>query len=83
MLVNGISFKFNHSFLFFFSVVIQSYEIDVGKEYVIDGNDALLKCKVASFVGDFVSIESWRVDDLEIGTKFDNGKEACHFLQVQ
>ena len=78
MLVNGISFKFIH-FLFFFSVVIQSYEIDVGKEYVIDGNDILMKCKVASFVTDIVSIESWRVDDLEIGAKFDNGKEVCHF----
>ena len=32
---------------------------DVGLEYVIMGNDVYLKCKIPSFVTDFVSIISW------------------------
>ena len=27
--------------------------------YVINGNSALLKCEIPSFVADFVSVESW------------------------
>ncbi len=42
-----------------FAAVIQPYETDVGKEYVIGGNDALMKCSVPSHVADFVSVVSW------------------------
>lgn len=40
-------------------MAIQSYETDVGKEYVILGNDAIMKCSIPSFVADFVSVTSW------------------------
>ena len=42
-----------------FPVVIQHYETDVAKEYVISGNDALMTCSVPSHVADFVSVISW------------------------
>ena len=32
----------------------------VEEEYVIVGNDAILKCKIPSFVADFVSVVSWQ-----------------------
>ena len=43
----------------FISVVIQSYETDVGKEYVILGNDAFMKCSIPSFVADALEVVSW------------------------
>ena len=52
---------------FWFSAVIQEYETDVGLEYVIWGNDATFKCKVPSYVGDFVSTVSWILLDKEMG----------------
>ena len=65
LLVNGvIFFIFNNffHFLFLISAIIQDFDTDVGNEYVIIGNDALLKCKIPSFVTDFVSIISWTYD---------------------
>ena len=32
----------------------------VEEEYVIVGNDVIMKCKVPSFVADFVSVLSWQ-----------------------
>ena len=49
-----------------FAVVIQHYETDVGKEYVIMGNDAILKCNIPSFVAEFAQVVSW--DDSEGNT---------------
>ncbi len=43
----------------FLSVARQQYKSGVEEEYVILGNDALLKCKVPSFVADFVSVAGW------------------------
>ena len=40
-------------------MAIQSYKTDVGQEYVMLGNDVLLKCSFPSFVGDFVSVVAW------------------------
>ena len=37
------------------------------------GNDGVLKCKVASFVADYLSVVSWRVDDKEILKSFEYG----------
>ena len=42
-----------------FLVVQPIYEIDVFKENVMIGNDALFKCQIPSFVSDLVNIESW------------------------
>ena len=46
--------------------VIQLYETDVAKEYVILGNDALIKCSIPSFVADFVSVISWTTSEDEL-----------------
>ena len=44
----------------FISVVVTSdYDVDVYKETVIRGNDALLKCQIPSFVSDLVFVEGW------------------------
>ena len=42
-----------------FSVVLYVYEIDVFKENVVMGNDALMKCQIPSLVSDLVSVDSW------------------------
>lgn len=41
------------------AVVVQAYDVDVEKEYAIRGNSVVLKCKVPSFVGDFVTVTMW------------------------
>lgn len=43
-------------------VVLQSYESEVGNEYVIRGNSALLKCDIPSYVADLVQVAAW-LDD--------------------
>lgn len=43
--------------------MLQNYITGAEDEYVILGNTALIKCKVPSFVADFVSIESWISSD--------------------
>ena len=40
--------------------VNQEYETNAEQEYAIIGNSALLKCKIPSFVADFVAVESWK-----------------------
>ena len=40
-------------------VVTSQYDIDVFKETIIRGNDALLKCEIPSFVSDLVFVEGW------------------------
>ena len=70
----SLFFSFSYPNLYvFFSAVIQRYEVDVVKEYVIVGNDGVLKCKMASFVADYLSVVSWRVDDKEILKSFEYG----------
>ncbi|KRF98106.1 uncharacterized protein Dwil_GK22019, isoform BQ [Drosophila willistoni] len=44
------------------AVVSQFYITEAENEYVIKGNAAVVKCKIPSFVADFVQIEAW-VDD--------------------
>jgi len=41
------------------SAVGQTYASDVSPEYTMVGNDAIFKCKLPSFVADFVSVVSW------------------------
>ena len=43
-------------------VVLQSYESEVGNEYVIRGNSALIKCGIPSYVADLVGVDAW-LDD--------------------
>jgi len=42
-----------------FSVVLYIYDVDVFKENVVMGNDALMKCQIPSLVSDLVSVDSW------------------------
>jgi len=42
---------------------MQNYVTGAEDEYVILGNTAVVKCKVPSFVADFVSVESWTSSD--------------------
>lgn len=44
------------------SVVTQRYEVSVMEEYVLNGNAAILKCHIPSFVADFVFVSSWLQD---------------------
>ena len=43
-------------------VVNQYYVTEAENEYIIRGNSAILKCKIPSFIADFVSIDAW-IDD--------------------
>lgn len=43
--------------------VIQYYEVEADNEYVIRGNAAIMKCKIPSYISDFVSVDMWRDTD--------------------
>lgn len=47
-------------------VAVQVYDTDINTEYVIKGNAAILKCVLPSYLSDYLSIVSWKVDDEEI-----------------
>ncbi|KAI5642678.1 immunoglobulin domain-containing protein [Phthorimaea operculella] len=49
-------------------VVSQHYVTEAENEYVIRGNAAIVRCKIPSFVSDFVHIESWIMEDGQILT---------------
>ena len=40
----------------------QDYVTHVSQEYVIQGNDVILKCGIPSFVSDFLNVVSWEDD---------------------
>ena len=42
-----------------FAVVLYIYDVDVFKENLVMGNDALMKCQIPSLVSDLVSVDSW------------------------
>jgi len=66
-----------------FPVVTQFYITEAENEYVIRGNSAVMKCKIPSFVADFVSVESWVADDGQVHTyttTSDNyGNGQCYY----
>ena len=37
----------------------QKYETGATDEYIITGNDVIMKCNIPSFMSDFVSVISW------------------------
>ena len=58
----------------FITVVSQDYNINVlPQNYVIKGNDAILKCEIPSFVADLIEVVSW-VDNSskDYAAKIDN-----------
>lgn len=48
---------------FRFSVVSQSYTVNLVEENVLRGNAAILKCLIPSFVTEYVSVASWIISD--------------------
>lgn len=58
-------------------VVSQFYITEAENEYVIKGNSAIVKCKIPSFVTDFVSIDSWIFDDGMV--LFQNDSNATNY----
>lgn len=40
-------------------MISQDYLLEAESENVIRGNSAVLKCKIPSFVADFVSVQAW------------------------
>ncbi len=57
----------------------QPYTTKATEEYVILGNDAIVACKVPSFVADFVDVVGW-VDGIqqqeELGARGRHGAES-------
>ena len=43
-------------------MVSQGYVTHVSQEYVIQGNDVIVKCGIPSFVSDFLTVVSWEDD---------------------
>lgn len=46
-------------FIINFSAVRQDYQTEPLNEYVIVGNDAIVKCSIPSFVSDYVQVVAW------------------------
>ena len=59
----GEQLSFDYNFTVIFLVVSQEYSTKAEDEYVIKGNDVLIKCKIPSFVADFVQIIGWIDND--------------------
>jgi hypothetical protein len=62
--------------------VIQAYEIDIGKEFVILGNDAIMKCQLPSFVADTVAIVSWVASDNELKSLTQENSQGTNWLSL-
>ena len=53
---------------------------EAGNEYVILGNDALMKCEVPSFVTDLVSVTGWtEVENIQREILSGNDQNLTHF----
>lgn len=63
--------------------MVQHYDIDASKEYVIRGNSGILKCQLPSFVADFLSVVAWETDSNEtFRAKDDNFGRFNHALSL-
>ena len=47
-------------------MVYQTYETNVNVESVIRGNSVVIRCPIPSYVADYVTVETWLVDQNEI-----------------
>ncbi|XP_076173908.1 Down syndrome cell adhesion molecule 1 isoform X45 [Ptiloglossa arizonensis] len=54
------------------AVVSQFYVTEAENEYVIRANSAIMKCKIPSFVSEFVQVDQWVADD---GTIYTTGND--------
>lgn len=63
------------------TVVTQFYITEATNEYVINGNAAVMKCKIPSFVADFVDVEAWiNVEDGTVLTASNDSSSYGYFL---
>ena len=53
-------------------MVPQTYLLEAESENVIKGNSAVIKCKIPSFVADFVSVQAWEDGEGRSYMKSDN-----------
>lgn len=44
-------------------MVSQAYSTKAEDEYIIRGNSAILKCKIPSYLADFIVVDAWIDDD--------------------
>ena len=61
-------------------MVSQEYSTKAEDEYVIVGNDVLMKCKVPSFVSDQVTVINWidnQGETLYSGSEYSKTKFCC------
>ena len=65
----------------------QRYEIDILRESVIVGNDAIFKCSIPSFVSDFVFVDTWVDSEANIlgetSSKFGNANDWIQSFSEQ
>lgn len=54
------------------AVVSQSYITEAENEYVIRANSAIMKCKIPSFVTEFIYVDQWVTSE---GTIYTTGRE--------
>ncbi|XP_053980917.1 cell adhesion molecule Dscam2 isoform X1 [Hylaeus volcanicus] len=64
---DGSTFKPSNDY-----VVSQFYVTEAENEYVIRANSAIMKCKIPSFVSEFVQVDQWVADD---GTVYTTGND--------
>ena len=50
----------------------QPYNTEAHNEYVVLGNDAILKCSIPSFVADFISVIGWVDNESNNFQRYDN-----------
>ena len=55
----------------------QSYQTEVLSEYILVGNDAIMKCQVPSFVTDFIDIVSWMDSEGQMYQKHSIDGKSC------
>lgn len=60
---------------------MQNYITEAENEYVIRGNSAIIKCKIPSFIADFVSVDAWIADDDTVYT-LNNINDNCKSLNT-
>ena len=69
----------------FLSVARQNYKMDVHPEYVMLGNDVLLKCSFPSFVADFIAVLSWidsEASEYSLGTNHEGNSARNRLIRT-
>lgn len=62
------------------AVVSQFYVTEAENEYVIRANSAIMKCKIPSFVSEFVQVDQWVANDGTVYTVGEDYGRRCRSL---